>query len=569
MENLTFSLLPFNIGVLDNRTLFQIYCINPPPDSCPFGPCPNPDVTGLGQKVSLYITATVFAITLVLDTDDFRYAWYGHIANNYSLLVAAILSIIKRQLTQNDAVFVIIAVASPGTLHLWFLSTIQLIRRKNLPSILSKMNQVEGIMFSILSNCLFLLWLAMFSLILLPSMQSPFRQPACHRKYGMNGIISLLWAPVAVITIMVSVTENVKRIWLGTVHSSSTFKFLVLVIGPSIAWISSSHAANPTVSSNVSFGQIYAMLTSLLSLYSLILILVKRWNIKFARIYAMLTSFTSLSSLILVFINPYLAAFWSAKYHDRWVSTTTMQTQSTSSNLPTPSASIEELPVWGRCIPDCGPGAQACFKEALESWFGALNNEIRARDQGTVPDFGSYVRIRRHTSGCNPCFALIELANFIHVMTTSKLSLSQLRYTLDIDLPDFVFDHPVMQALNQATNNFATWSNDIFSAHVDHVGELCMQSIDTFCANKKLPSWSPEIDDMVARYVRGLENWIVGTLHWSFQSYRYFASEGLEVKRHRVVTLLPLEVTKESSPSWPAKASEVPTALQSLSFSVH
>ena len=46
---------------------------------------------------------------------------------------------------------------------------------------------------------------------------------------------------------------------------------------------------------------------------------------------------------------------------------------------------------------------------------------------------------------------------------------------------------------------------------VDYVGELCMQSIDTFSANKKqLPSWGPEIDHKVARYVKGLQDWIVG-----------------------------------------------------------
>jgi len=52
--------------------------------------------------------------------------------------------------------------------------------------------------------------------------------------------------------------------------------------------------------------------------------------------------------------------------------------------------------------------------------------------------------------------------------------------------------------------------HDLQSA-VDYVGELCAQTIDTFCANKKkLPSWGPEVDDMVARYVQGLQDWIVG-----------------------------------------------------------
>ena len=90
---------------------------------------------------------------------------------------------------------------------------------------------------------------------------------------------------------------------------------------------------------------------------------------------------------------------------------------------------------------------------------------------------------------------------------------------------------------------------------VDYVGELCKQTIDTFSTNKgELPSWGPEIDEMVARYVQGLQDWIVGyvcvsladlfiyplfpsSLHWSFQTQRYFGNEGSEVKKHRLVKL--------------------------------
>jgi hypothetical protein len=35
-----------------NDTLFQLYCLDPPLDSCELGPCPNPDVTGVGQQLS-------------------------------------------------------------------------------------------------------------------------------------------------------------------------------------------------------------------------------------------------------------------------------------------------------------------------------------------------------------------------------------------------------------------------------------------------------------------------------------------------------------------------------------
>lgn len=76
---------------------------------------------------------------------------------------------------------------------------------------------------------------------------------------------------------------------------------------------------------------------------------------------------------------------------------------------------------------------------------------------------------------------------------------------------------------------------------VDFVGDMCKQSIDRFIENTALlPSWGERIDKDVAVYVRGLQDWIVGSLHWSFDTERYFGKAGREVKKNRKVTLLPL-----------------------------
>lgn len=46
---------------------------------------------------------------------------------------------------------------------------------------------------------------------------------------------------------------------------------------------------------------------------------------------------------------------------------------------------------------------------------------------------------------------------------------------------------------------------------IDYVGDLCRQTIDSFIHDSEnLPSWDPETDDIVARYVQGLRDWIVG-----------------------------------------------------------
>ncbi|KAF7440249.1 Alpha-muurolene synthase [Pleurotus ostreatus] len=204
---------------------------------------------------------------------------------------------------------------------------------------------------------------------------------------------------------------------------------------------------------------------------------------------------------------------------------------------------------WSRCIPGAGLGVQARFKESLQLFFEAVNVQARARDAGEVPDLESYIDVRRDTSGCKPVFDLIE-------------------YAMDFELPEEVVNHPVIKALNQGTNDLVTWSNDIFSYNVeqargdthnmivilmkyhghtlqsavDYVGELCCQTINNFCANRQvIPSWGPETDRMVQEYVQGLQDWITGSLHWSFKTHRYFGTNGAEVKKTRLVELLPLK----------------------------
>ena len=76
---------------------------------------------------------------------------------------------------------------------------------------------------------------------------------------------------------------------------------------------------------------------------------------------------------------------------------------------------------------------------------------------------------------------------------------------------------------------------------MDYVGEMCRITIESFIANKeRVPSFGDaKLDEDVAGYVQGLQDWIVGALHWSFMSQRYFGKNGAEVKKTRYVKLLP------------------------------
>ena len=55
-------------------------------------------------------------------------------------------------------------------------------------------------------------------------------------------------------------------------------------------------------------------------------------------------------------------------------------------------------------------------------------------------DLDAYIVLRRDTSGCKPCWVLIEFVN-------------------GLDLPDSVMEHEAVQTLGEATNDVVSWSN--------------------------------------------------------------------------------------------------------------
>jgi len=76
----------------------------------------------------------------------------------------------------------------------------------------------------------------------------------------------------------------------------------------------------------------------------------------------------------------------------------------------------------------------------MEVYFDAQCQEADSKE---IPDLDSYIRFRRDSSGCNPCFTLIEYAN-------------------GLDLPDEVFEDPIVRTLQETTNDIVSWSNVSF-----------------------------------------------------------------------------------------------------------
>ncbi|KAG1772621.1 isoprenoid synthase domain-containing protein [Suillus placidus] len=194
-----------------------------------------------------------------------------------------------------------------------------------------------------------------------------------------------------------------------------------------------------------------------------------------------------------------------------------------------------------------GPRCTERFIRTMDLFFVAAAQEVDDRIKGRVFNLEYYISLRRDISGCKPFFAFIE-------------------YTAQIDLPDEVMLHPVIAAMEEATNDYVSWSNDILSYNVeqschsthnlvavlmceqrmdlqdavDYACQLCKGTIQRFEDNRAiLPSWGEEVDKQVAIYVQGMQDWMTSSLHWHFTSTRYLGKDGPTVKQSRIIELLP------------------------------
>lgn len=181
----------------------QALCANPPQIGCPgFGLCPNPDITGYGQQVSLYVTEVVHLSLLAFWPDKVHTSTFSHSVLVLSLQITTLFELFTKQLTYKDAVFVLVLVASPLSIYLWITRISRLIRelfspierrfsnrrtRKERHDIL----ETYGTRLTILT---FLLEIAqLIAMYFVPRKFIYFSQPDCARDYGPVDIIGILW----------------------------------------------------------------------------------------------------------------------------------------------------------------------------------------------------------------------------------------------------------------------------------------------------------------------------------------------------------------------------------------
>ncbi|KAF6743122.1 hypothetical protein DFP72DRAFT_1080799 [Ephemerocybe angulata] len=189
----------------NNRAAYtKAYCIAPPSDACPFSvACPNTDVTGIGQQVSIYIATVVYGNCLVLAYVPGlrRPMLYAHLTITYSLLIAALVSILQGELSKADGLFVIVTVASPPSIYLWCSTFASIWCLNSFPFYgegglgIKRRQRFELHAVRVLSFGTLAFEVVMVCLLFIPNISRiTFPQASCDRKAGTGGLwYNIVW----------------------------------------------------------------------------------------------------------------------------------------------------------------------------------------------------------------------------------------------------------------------------------------------------------------------------------------------------------------------------------------
>ncbi|KAG5350946.1 hypothetical protein C0989_008523 [Termitomyces sp. Mn162] len=190
--------------------------------------------------------------------------------------------------------------------------------------------------------------------------------------------------------------------------------------------------------------------------------------------------------------------------------------------------------------------ARRRFIAKFDMYTAAVVQETIDRAENHIRSIDDYFLVRRHTIGAMPSFVLLHF---------------------ELELPEEVFEDPVIQRLENASADMISLCNDICSYNIEQArgndyhnivtiamhheqlglkeamrwaGDYYLKLEKDFLADmKSVPSFGKTLDVEVRRYVDGLGNWVRANECWHFESPRYFGTSGLEIQQSRRVVLLP------------------------------
>ncbi|KAK0443667.1 terpenoid synthase [Desarmillaria tabescens] len=205
---------------------------------------------------------------------------------------------------------------------------------------------------------------------------------------------------------------------------------------------------------------------------------------------------------------------------------------------------------WALGIKSASRTSQKHFVESFERYTDSVVQQAEDRHQRHIRNVDDYFRVRRLTAGVESSYAVLELG---------------------YDLPDEMFYHPTIVALRCLSCDMIIMDNDLASynkeqaleefphnilvcvvnelkcdihAAISWVEDLYRSTRNKFLMSwTEIPSWGPEIDAIASLYLHGIANWVRGNETWNFEGSRYFGSNGRAIQQHRMVTLMPKQLS--------------------------
>ncbi|KAI0023873.1 terpenoid synthase [Xylariomycetidae sp. FL0641] len=222
---------------------------------------------------------------------------------------------------------------------------------------------------------------------------------------------------------------------------------------------------------------------------------------------------------------------------------------------------------WARAVSISTPTFQRRFLKTWDRYLIGTAEQAEDRSASHIRDIQSYLDVRRRTIGALPSLNMLEM---------------------DKDIPDEVFEHPLIRELHALSIDLTIFANDIISYNkeqasgddehnlitiamqerglsvqeaIDWTAQLHADMVRKFNRYyRELPRWGGPLDLDVQAYVNGAAQWVVAYVQWSYESQRYFGKRGPEIKRSRVLDLLPRKVQDDIAPvdvdGWVATADD-------------
>ncbi|KAG6879127.1 hypothetical protein C0992_005014 [Termitomyces sp. T32_za158] len=208
---------------------------------------------------------------------------------------------------------------------------------------------------------------------------------------------------------------------------------------------------------------------------------------------------------------------------------------------------VEALRQLWKLISKCSSAAaRGRLMKSLDNFTKAVATQAHDRALDYIRDIDEYLLIRRETIGAKQAFIVLEF---------------------ELNLPDEVFEDPIIQDFIDACVDLIILSNDLYSYNVEqargdedhnlvtvlmHHQHVTLNEAMTWIGNyaskrvqgvlnnlSHVPYFGEEYQADLERYLNGLCNWVRANDSWHFESGRYFGMDGLEIQKTRKVVLHP------------------------------